>query len=728
MLPASAPITAPIPLHLAVRRYFEVALYLLILTAFGTLASTGQLDFPTVVLVGSVLLFRGYLLAKRRTLTIPETWTTALTLGYVAFYLADYFFVSGSFLNATVHLVLFVMVVRLFSARRDRDYYFLAVIGFLMVLASSVLTVDSVFLLAFSGFMLVAVVTFVLMEMRQAASTATVQSKESSDPRAYRRMAFSVGGAAPVLAVLILIGGAAIFFVLPRVNAGFFSAYAPPGEISTGFSDSVRLGSIGEIQQSNSAVMHIQIEANPSSGENLKWRGVTLSLFDGQTWSNPQPKFALPHLPDNSYLLQDLDAAKKVVNTGWRGRTVHYRVLMEPIGTNVFFLAATPRRLQGDYRALAMDAGGTVFDLDPNHPVNVYEASSQVPQPSATELRAGGSYPPQILLNYLQLPRLDPRIPHLAEQITASAENSYDKAVAVENYLRSNFGYTLQLPRVAPKDPIANFLFERKRGHCEYFASTMAVMLRSLHIPARVVNGFRTGEFNDLTSQYVVRGSDAHSWVEVYFPQYGWVSFDPTPGGAGDLGKGMGRLALYLDAAASFWREWVINYDTRHQENLAWQASSSTRQFFDSLRAWGRQRYEAMLDWARNTQGTISGSPVRWSVGGVLATLLLVFVGNARRLWRGWLKRQVAARPASAPRMAATIWYERMVRLIAKRGWRKSAAHTPAEFVVRIDDLGLRRQVAEFTRHYERARFGDSAEDAEQLPVLFAGIAKPSGE
>ena len=135
------------PLRAALQRYFEIALYLMVLTGFGTLASTGGLHFLTVLLVGAALLFRGYLLIRGQTWLVPERWTTVLTLGYVAFYLVDYFLISGGFLNATVHLVLFVMVVRLFSAQRDRDYYFLSVIAFLMVLAAALLTVDSVFLL-----------------------------------------------------------------------------------------------------------------------------------------------------------------------------------------------------------------------------------------------------------------------------------------------------------------------------------------------------------------------------------------------------------------------------------------------------------------------------------------------------------------------------------------------------------------------------------------------------
>src|SRR5215470_8104560 len=142
-----------VTLPAAIERYFQVSLYLLVLTGFGTLASTGTLDAPAVLLVGMALLVRGYLLAKHAEVQIPPQWVNRLTLAYIAFYAADCFMLSGSFLTATVHLVLFGMVIRLFSVQKDRDHYMLAVLSFLMVLAAAVLTVDSVFLIAFAGFM-----------------------------------------------------------------------------------------------------------------------------------------------------------------------------------------------------------------------------------------------------------------------------------------------------------------------------------------------------------------------------------------------------------------------------------------------------------------------------------------------------------------------------------------------------------------------------------------------
>lgn len=696
----------------------------MVLTGFGALASTGGLDVLTVVLVAAALLVRGYLLATRRSFVIPERWTNLLTLGYVAFYLADYFLISGAFLSSTVHLVLFVLVVRLFSARRDRDYYFLAVISFVMVLAAAILTVDSVFLLAFAGFMLMAVGTFILMEMRRASAKATVHSRESGDTWAHRHMAFSLAGAAPLLMALILLGAAAIFFVLPRVSAGYFSAYAPGGELTTGFSERVQLGSIGQIQQSRSVVMHIQIDGDQTGNFDLKWRGVTLSTFDGRTWSNPRRRVPIRPRADGSFALSQAEAAPLPNRTARSVRPIHYRVLMEPVGASVFFLAATPHLLQGNYRLIAIDGGDGVFDLDPERPVSRYEASSLIPQPKASDLRAAARvYPREILSNYLSLPGLDTRIPSLARQVTAAADNNYDRAVAIESYLRTRFGYTLQLPRVVPRDPLANFLFERRQGHCEYFASSMAVMLRTLGIPSRVVNGFRTGEFNDLTSQYLVRASNAHSWVEAYFPGYGWVSFDPTPPGLEPVRTGWSRAALYLDAMASFWREWVVNYDPSHQRTLGEGMAGNSRRIVHELRKWFRRHYEALLDSARQAQDTMSNSPARWSVGAVLATGLLLLLANARRLWNALRRRRLAARPEKAPRLAATIWYERMTRRVARLGWRKSPMQTPAEFVTCIENDLVRDRVAQFTRHYEHARFGDSAEDASRLPELFEEIA-----
>jgi transglutaminase-like putative cysteine protease len=714
-----------IPMARAIDHYFELALYLLVCTGFVTLASTGGLDLPSLFLVGIALAIRGYLLAKRRQFTISERWITPLSVAYFVFFAADYFAFSRAFLPATVHLALFGVVVRMFSLRRERDHVTLAILAFLMVLASAVLTVDSVFLFSFAAFMLMAVGTFVLLEMRRSGHAASIQARHSIDPHEHRHLAFSLARVAPALMLMILFSGAAVFFVMPRMSTGYMGDYSFGTDLSSGFSDHVQLGQIGQIQQSNAVVMHIQIDGDTIGRYDLLWRGVALSKFDGTTWTNPRDQFNLPRQADNSFRIPPSNAPLRsyVTTSLVREQVIHYRVLMEPIGTNVFFLAPWARSISGDYRTLAADSVGAVYDFDYQRSISRYEAESDIATASPVELRAAGrNYPAPIQDTYLRLPTLDPRIAGLAAQVTSSESNDFDKAAAIEKYLRTRFGYTLQLPRTRVKDPIANFLFERKQGHCEYFASAMAIMLRTLGIPSRVVNGFRSDEFNDLTANYVVRAKNAHSWVEAYFPGYGWQSFDPTPAGGSGSPQGWGRLALYVDAMASFWRDWIVSYDSSHQYVLGQTAVGRSRAVWEGARQWARAHYESMLKWARRSQDRVENSPGRWTILAAVITLGLVLLGNlggiARLLHEKWLQ----AYPERSPERAAAMWYQRMARALARRGVEKPAAQTPTEFVKRIEDSRLREPVERFTQVYESARFGNSTDDAQRLPELYEAV------
>lgn len=712
------PQAAEITLVAAIRRYFDVVLYLLIFTGFGTIASTGRLDLPTVLIVTSALLYRGYVLARRRQVLLSEYWTNVLTIACVGFYIADDFFISRAFLAATVHLLLFVMLVRLFSAQRDRDHYFLAVLSFLMVLAAAVLTVDSTFLFALAGFVLVAVAAFILMEMMHSLAKAPVLARDSHLLQPHRRLSLAIATIAPILLLLIFAGAAGIFFFLPRISAGFMNSQAGSNEISTGFSDHVDLGRIGEIQQSKTVIMHLKIDGDSLGGFAPKLRGVALNIFNGHTWSNVSQRRTVSSALDGRF---DLNRENRQL-APLPGRSIHYRVMMEPFVTEVFFLLATPEALQGNYRPVAEDADGDVFDLDPEHPVTRYEAESRIRLLAAIHSSPAANYPARIRQNYLQLPPLDPRIQELAQKASANAETPYARASSIENYLRTHYRYTLQLPSSMPADPVADFLFRRKEGHCEYFASAMAIMLRTIGIPSRVVNGFSGGEFNDIDSQYVIRASDAHSWVEAYMPGEGWVTFDPTPAGSGQVRSPWDRVMLYLDALSSFWREWVINYDLAHQLRLTQDASHGSRAMVSRAQFWGRKRYQQILDWARREQEQIGASTFKWGTRIIVAALLLLLIVSIPRVLLLLQKIQLARKPRKSPHLAASIWYERMLRQTAKRGWIKNPAQTPEEFASIIVDPAIRKRVIGFTEHYERARFGNSAEDASQLPELFQEI------
>lgn len=716
-------------------RFFQWSLYLLVVVGFTALMGTNKLDLPSLALVLPALLARVTLLLMRKSFVISERWTTYLTILYFAFYAADYFYFSQSFISATVHLVLFSMVIKVFSVRRDRDLVYLAVLSFLMVLAAAVLTVDTLFLLTFSLFILVAIATFISMEMRRSereSLTAGVPARQDV------KFHSSLAGISAILGLLTLAGAGLIFFILPRVSSsGYLRNLGIQSSIMTGFSQEVNLGGIGQIQQSSNVVMHIQV-LDGRLPENAKWRGIALANFDGRRWYNA-PEAATVHGLYNSPL--DLTHISNFSFYSDAQSLPHlpslsYRVVMEPVGLSLFFLAPAPLKINGDYRLVEIRSDGSIYsnratesgasaDGDAPQGIGAYtaEADTRNPEPYVRD-SVSNDYPPRVAVLYLQLPRLDPRIAPLARQITASAGSNYARAKAVEQYLRTNFGYTLELPGLREADPLAHFLFERKKGHCEYFASSMAIMLRTLGIPARVVNGFRGGEYNDLTSSYIVREKDAHSWVEAYFPEYGWVTFDPTPAGpaTGPM-TGWSRLALYMDAARQMWREWIVNYDFSHQARLRTEISTKTGNAQSSFRTWMWHKYRGLVSFTAAWQRRLERlSPFEMALCCVLVGFLaaLPFMPKA---WRRIQRARTMRNPQRAPRTSASFWYMRMLKMMAKRGARKQPSQTPEEFTASIGDPLIRHDVERFTRHYELARFAESVEDAQKLPELYEEMA-----
>jgi hypothetical protein len=319
---------------------------------------------------------------------------------------------------------------------------------------------------------------------------------------------------------------------------------------------------------------------------------------------------------------------------------------------------------------------------------------------------------------------LDPRIPELARRITAQADNSYDKALVMESYLRRNFGYTLNLAGKPGADPLAQFLFVTKAGHCEYFASAMAVMLRTLGIPSREVNGFLPGEFNDVAGDYIVRASDAHSWVEAYFPGSGWITFDPTPS-ANPAAPGLfSRLNLYLDWMQLSWNEWVVNYDFAHQLQLARNVRQNSSDYSASLRAWFRRMQErgmsALTEWQKGH------AALRLAFPAALVFLLIALRFNWIPTLFRWLNLALQMRrPAERrdnPQLASRLYLE-MLRVLEKRGYARAETQTAREFAATLAlQPGLGAAVSEFTTLYTEARFGGALCDAFRLRALLEQI------
>ena len=249
----------------------------------------------------------------------------------------------------------------------------------------------------------------------------------------------------------------------------------------------------------------------------------------------------------------------------------------------------------------------------------------------------------------------------------------------------------------------------------------MAVLLRSIGIPSRVITGFRGGQFNQLNSTYIIRARDAHSWVEAYMPGAGWTTFDPTPAGIAPVESPWTRLQLYLDAAREFWREWIVNYDAVHQQALSVSTVHHTRRTFLDLRAWSSRQYRKMLNAARRVHRTATQEPERIlrPTASLLIVAVLCLLPFAALRIRNYLR---SASPSRSPASASAILFLRMTRRLARRGYPRSPSQTASELGAAIAEPQLREAVTQFGIAYERARFGGSAMDAEALPSLYQRV------
>ncbi|GAC1664429.1 MAG: hypothetical protein NVS9B4_19850 [Candidatus Acidiferrum sp.] len=739
----SSPITLPGFPALPAERFFRISLFLLLLTAVSTLSSTGKLDIFTAVLGPAAILYKGYRWWRSRPAELSPRTATYLVVAYLAILPVDIFVLSRilvanssnpplyAALLGAVHFVVFLTVVRLYSATTDRDAGFLVVLAFLSILASAVLTVDTAFLFFFFIFLLFGVATFVGMELRRGAKGAVWTAARADRDARFNR---ALGLAALSVATGAVIMGGALFFLFPRFNAGYLGRSSMSPQLTTGFNEEVELGQIGEIKKSSAIVMRVET-GRPVSYERLRWRGVALATFNGKRWSAADSAGEARNLhPDANGWIYVADSSQRVADPSM---LLQYTIFLEPIGTDALFVPSNPISLHGNFTGesgtaygtsrriyLARDSAGSLFNPFHNYTAIQYSGFSRLPIVQPEKLRAASNEYPDVLRNtYLQLPALDPRILPLAQEITERAGNPYDKSLAIESYLRAHYAYTLNLKGKPGSDPLAHFLFEARAGHCEYFASAMTIMLRTLGIPAREVNGFLPGEYNDLAGDYIVRASDAHSWVEVYFPDNGWVTFDPTPAAAAGSTGFLSRLGQYADWMELAWMEWVVSYDFGHQVVMAQNFQRTSRSWREATQAWLARAQKRGRDWVASWQSTHAN--MRFFLPIALLLVLFILRVNAipEMLRRLRIFFQLRAPRTSRPNpQLASLLYTELLRLLARRGLARQDAQTPREFAAAVSEPALAPVVQEFTEVYAHARYGGAECDSLRLRELLRQI------
>lgn len=577
-------------------RSLRLATLLLVLAGYFALSSVQEYG---QVLVGvPLLLFALVPVGERLDSAFPayRQVTRALQIGYLFF--IPYTYITLGSINALVALIVFIQAHTLLHLKTPRNYYHLFLMAFFMLLTAAVQSPEPAIALAFILFAVSGVWGMAALRLDADAHVHRERSVEpvpeggieTAGGETRTGTDWRVGLCIAGLCTAVLVCTVGLFIVTPRIEAGLFGRDEVTEVRRTGLTDRVSLRGGGPIEQDMTAVMYVEfpeLEEGFLPGPKY-WRSTTLAQYANGEWrrrglgDHLEPGFGGAVTPFRRAALP-LENPPHAVQ---RPRDTDRRVVRQRIYMDNVPQQGLPCLDRVQAVQVVGEPGNTRIQWDPFNDFTVtlemrgprritYDVWSETPTPADAALRGAPDDYELILSNwdYLLLTEHDllPGTQALGDQIVAGARTPYDKAVAIERWLSGDdFAYTLDLPDLGARRPIDAFLMQERRGHCELFGSAMALLLRSQGIPARVVTGFRDGEWNEGNRSYIVRASDAHLWVEVYFPGHGWVVFDPSPrvepgtGGFDRFTRNVSRVTFELKM---FWYQNIIGYESRF--NLA---------------------------------------------------------------------------------------------------------------------------------------------------------------
>ena len=673
--------------------------------AFLACAVSGELSAPLVLLF-PVSLVTAAIFGERAYGKVPLLWT-ALLGGTLLLFILLVLGARVDIILAAARFTELLCIHRLWNRRTQRDEMLLLLLSLLMLCAGAALSAELLFGFAFLAFSVTATWAMALTHLRfeieagrgPQGSAALLQSRRVATPRLL--------GALAGLSMLGLLGAAVVFITFPRVTIGGWRR-ASHKQPMAGLGNQVDLSLQGAVGDDPRVVLRVRLDPDPGSEHlNMHWRARALAVWTGQGWraaeTGEMPSFRMPPRPKQrpgprkGIVMADIEAVAGFSDG----------VVLTPEGWPYGIEFKNPLTARGQTQKLFRNAEGDFFyqpiDIgDIHYLVTVTRDDENV----AAALRGRGQDYPAWLAIDLALPaNLDPRVASLAKRL-GGGKDPADAAFAIETFLSGNLQYTRELAGEVA-DPISNFLFKRRAGHCELFSSAMVIMLRTLGIPARNVTGYFGGERTG-AGYYAVRGGDAHSWVEVYFPNAGFIRFDPTPAAErGSQQEGFwARTVLLWDALQQRWRAFVVDFDLVSQGQ--------------AIRRMGEMFSEA----SRRLSGKgSSAAPVRQLFIGVSALL----AAGLAALWvrRFRLRRPSAARPnvlAADQRRALKLWREARVQM-RYYGFPVAPGATAAE----VARAAGSQAVADLATVYTKSRWGGAPLSGSEARRLLRNLVKDLG-
>lgn len=709
--------------------FFRSISYAAVFCGFLGLWVSGTFGIAGTTLFLAVMVVAWFLEGSRWQIS-ERVGTALIVLALPAYYLA-FKFQLISFAGADTvivgilaSMILSLSAIKLLQRKGDRDWIFLYLMAFFEVLLAAGLSISALYLATFLVYLLVMVCAIIAYEMRKTArevehkiagTEPTKQDTEIKTPFTLRLRKLPFAAFALIAFIILL--ATPLFFMLPRVGGAGLGGNQGKLGTQSGFSDKVKLGGFGRITQNDAVVMRVRMENKADNFTDKYFRGVALDTFDNQTWTRSKQSSKEPFIKGNSEVI-------RIDTPSGREDLTLQTIYLEPLDTSVLFAMPRAIAFQGNFTILTKDTYGTVTNQW-SAERSSYKVLSDRSQPPVERLRRDNQAYGDESRNYLQLPpNEDRRVFDLAYSIASKHPNRYDKAKAIEEHLQTSYGYTLE-QKAGGNQPLSDFLFNVREGHCEYFATAMAMMLRTQGIATRVVNGFHGGEYNDAADMTFVRQRNAHSWVEVYFPKENtWVTFDPTPfsgeNAFASAGGITGTISKYLEALDALWIQYFVAFDNQEQGTLARSVKNSFADYQDKTSTYLGHIQNIFAEWWAEVRGdngaTARAAAIGYAIAGVAGVVILFFLIRwlVRRIIALTIWRRLWRRLFARPHASIVEFYDRMLTLLAERGFTREPYQTPLEFAYAVD----MPEAVKITEKYNRVRFGDqdlSADEASEI-------------
>jgi transglutaminase-like putative cysteine protease len=774
-------------------RQFKPALYFLLLLGMTGFALAAEWPGLWVLAAGGILL-NAWLVHTGRFTPMPRLLASLVTI--IAFvYIADLVLHSSTtpILIIGQFLVL-LQLVKLYEQRANRDYAQLIILSLLLMVAAAINTASLLFGLMFIGYLFLSLYVCLLFHLkvesedaRKAIALPEMEPNPATLRQDQRYLASSMRRLTVLISIVAVTLAVVVFLFFPRgTGANLLGPLQfKPSRALTGFSEQVGFQQVARITQNYANVADVTVYHNGKLVDGIQplyLRGLTLDHYNGANvdtnWGRSAYQWMRLLPPGRELSVEnDDDEIPLEEEPGSTADTWRQEVKLQPTGSAVLFGIEGPTSLKVSRRTLIRFSS--------------YDQALQLPEPLVQTLdysvTSNGklkyrSYPDEVearrrfwggrgplvdrpeseidpkIKAYARRPEVSGigpgKVPYVElrdreladmKQRGVSSDGIFDPptrydgeiANAIQNHLRSTFTYTLDLTdakRIEGQDPMVAFLYDFKRGHCEYFAGAMALMCQSLGMPARMVIGFRCDDFNNIGHYYAVRQNQAHAWVEVRtgntVEAANWERFDPTSGREDRTIRAtsvFSRVRHFFDFLEHTWANNVIAYDRGSRDNLV--QNLETR--LTSTAVSGSGKLSRLPDWLKAENFQISSTLL---TGLVALAVFALFVAIGWYLWERWRLWRRAERigldalpPEDRIRLARQLgFYDDLVRLLERRGMVRPRHRTPMEFSDSLSFLPADgyHDVRRLTEVFYRVRYGRQELTAGQRDKL----AKTIGE